>query len=156
MVVMRRHLRLALAAGLAWIVIESLLFWLTARQIGFFPTLLFLTGKGLVGFVLLAANLRAILGKVALSRWSQGLTQLGPAAFAALGAFLIFLPGFLTTFAGLALFSPSVRGKVMRWARAEKKRSRRDEVLTLDPEEWREISSRKPRRRTAKSPSVLP
>lgn len=156
MVLTRRHLRLALLAGLGWILAESILFWLTARQIGFFPTLLFLTGKGVIGFFLLAANLRTILGRVALKQWRHGLGQLGSASFAALGAFLIFLPGFLTTLAGLALFSHSVRAGVVRWLKREKTGRNRDEIITLDANEWREIGRRKPRRRTPKSPTVVP
>lgn len=144
MIVTRRHLRLALFAGLGWIAVEALLFWLMAGAIGFFPTLLLLTVKGVGGFMLLAANLRGILGKVALGGLRNGLAAVSDAGFAALGAFLIFLPGFMTTLAGLALFAPSVRMGLVRWLSREKKRGGGDGILSLDPQEWREVETDRP------------
>lgn len=144
MIVTRRHLRFALFAGLGWIAAEAFLFWLMAGAIGFFPTLLLLTVKGIGGFMLLAANLRGILGKVALGDLRNGLAAVSDAGFAALGAFLIFLPGFLTTLAGLALFAPSLRMGLVRWLRREKKRGGSDGILSLDPQEWREVETPQP------------
>ena len=141
MIVTRRHLRIALFAGLGWIAVEAFLFWLMAGAIGFFPTLLLLTVKGVGGFMLLAANLRGILGKVALGDLRNGLAAVSDTGFAALGAFLIFLPGFLTTLAGLALFAPSVRMGLVRWLRREKKKGGGDGILSLDPQEWREVET---------------
>lgn len=139
MVIHRRHLRLALYAGLAWIVAEAVLFWLVAGQIGFFPTLLLLTVKGIGGFMLLASQLRSIFGKIAVRDLKNGLAAISDAGFLALGAFLIFLPGFIPTLAGLALFAPSVRMRVVSWMNREKTRRPADGIITLDPDEWREV-----------------
>lgn len=140
MIVTRRHLRLAALAALGWFLVEALLFYLLGRAIGFFPAILLLAAKGLFGFALFARNMRAILGKVALGSLRNGLAAVSDAGFAAAGAFLIFLPGLLTTLAGLALFSPSLRAGLMRWVKREKGRGApADGVLSLDASEWREI-----------------
>ena len=156
MIITRRHLRLALFAGLGWIAAEAVLFWLTAGAIGFFPTLMLLTVKGVGGFMLLAANLRGILGKVALGDLRNGLAAISDAGFAALGAFLIFLPGFLTTLAGLALFSPSIRVALVRWLRRERKSGGGDGFLSLDPNEWREVETPRPPPSITESPALRP
>jgi len=140
MIVTRRHLRIAFLAFLGWFLAEALLFVLLGRAIGFLPAILLLAGKGLLGFMLFARNMRAILGKVALGDFRNGLAAVSDAGFAAAGAFLICLPGLLTTLAGLALFSPSIRAGVVRWARREKKGGG-DRILSLDAEEWREIGA---------------
>jgi UPF0716 family protein affecting phage T7 exclusion len=140
MVLHRRHLRLALYAGLGWIIAEAALFWLVAGQIGFFPTLLVMTVKGIGGFMLMAGQLRKILGKVALRDLKNGFAAISDAGFLALGAFLIFLPGFIPTLAGLALFAPSVRMRIVAWLNREKARQPADGVITLDPREWQELA----------------
>lgn len=149
MVITRRLLRLAGFGALAWLVIEVVLFYLLGNAIGFLPATLLMMGKGVIGFVLLAGHLRTILSKAALSNLTNGLAAVSDAGFAALGAFLIFLPGIVTTLAGLALFSPSIRHALVKWLKREKSRPGvdRDGILSLDPSEWREIT---PPKRTRK------
>lgn len=134
-------LRLAGIGAAVWFLAESLLFWLCIQTFGLMPTLLALTLKGIGGLMLFVSSLKGLLRGVAVNPLSRGLSGLGDAGFSALGAFLIFLPGFAATLAGLALFSPSVRTGIMAWAKREKKASGRDQVITLDAADWQEIPS---------------
>lgn len=152
-----RHFRRAAWVGVLYISVECFLFWLVAREIGILPVMAFVTLKGLAGFALFAGQLRSVFTGFALNPVRRGLGGLGSAGFGALGAFLILLPGFLSTLAGLALFAPSVRALLLRWARREKGRSARDEVITLDANEWRDLGSRKkPRKRTERPRELSP
>lgn len=162
MIVTRRHLRFLFTAGLVWFAVECLLFWLLAGAIGFFPATFAMAFKGVVGFLLLASNVRKILAKVALSDLKTGLVAISDTSFAALGALLILLPGFLTTLVGLALFSPSIRMTLVRWLKREKKKGGGDGILSLDATEWREIKApaakspgRKPKDRRVPPPNDL-
>lgn len=152
MVITRRLLRLIGLGAIGWAMAEIVLFYLIGNAIGFLPATLAMMAKGFVGFVLLAANLRTILPRVALNGLGNGVAALSDAGFATLGAFLIFLPGVLTTLAGLALFSPSVRHGLVKWLKREKDRPGvdRDGILSLDATEWQEISP--PKRRSPRKP----
>ncbi|MCA0424964.1 MAG: FxsA family protein [Proteobacteria bacterium] len=155
MMITPRLFRRAAYGGLLYIAVECFLFWLIAREVGILPMMAFVTLKGLVGFALFAGQLRAVFTGVALNPVRRGLSGLGSAGFGALGAFLILLPGVLTTLAGLALFAPSVRSLLLRWVRREKHRSARDEVITLDADEWRELGTRKKPRKRQTHPREL-
>jgi UPF0716 family protein affecting phage T7 exclusion len=65
------------------------------------------------------------------------------AMLAALGAFLLVIPGFAAGLAGLALFSPSVRQALAR--RFGRKRQG-PKAFDLEPGDWRETSARAPRK----------
>lgn len=145
MMITPRHFRVAAYAGLAFIALESVLFWLAARQLGILPVMAFVALKGFVGFGLLARHLREVLRSMALNPLRRGLTGLGSTGVSALGAFLIFLPGIATTLVGLALFAPSVRTGLMRLIRREKARNPRQDIVTLDADEWRELGAVKKR-----------
>lgn len=136
--------------GLGWIAAECFLFWLAAGAVGVLPVLAFVTLKGIGGFMLFASSLRGIFSSLANNPIRNGLSGLGTAGLTALGAFLIFLPGFGATLAGLALFAPSVRGALLSWVNREKRRSGRDTIVTLDTKEWREVGVR----RKASAPRV--
>lgn len=154
MILTRGILRIIFLACIGWIAVECVLFYLLAGTIGFLPATMVMVVKGIGGFLLLGANLRAILGKVGLHDLRNGLAAISDASFAALGAFLIMLPGCLTTLAGLALFSPSIRMALVRRMNREKRHADRDGVISLDASEWSEISKvgeeqpAKPRKRT--------
>lgn len=156
MTITPRHFRLAALVGIAWIGCESLLFWLAAHQIGVLPVLAFITLKGFAGFALFATHLRSLFRGAALRPLQKGLSGLGSAGISALGAFLIFLPGMVLTLLGLALFAPSVRGAILRWAKREKRRSRRDEIVTLDAREWRDLGVVRPSRRKRTAVAAKP
>ena len=153
-----RHFRLAAFFGLCWIALECLLFWLAAGAVGVLPVLAFVTLKGFAGFMLFARGLRGIFGNLAANPVRNGLSGLGTAGFNAAGAFLIFLPGFGATLAGLALCAPSVRGAILSWVNREKRRGGRDAIVTLDTKEWREVGVRRksPAPRARKSTDVAP
>jgi len=132
-------LRLAGLAAVLWFMAESALFWLAISTFGLMPTLAFLALKGIGGLVLLTSSLRGVFTGLALNPLTRGLGGIGEAGLVALGAFLIFLPGFAATLAGLALFAPSIRTGVVNWIRREKKASGRDTIITLDAADWREL-----------------
>ena len=155
MILRKRHLRLAGFAGLAWIVLESLLFYVSVGAIGVFPTLALLTLKGIGGLFLLVISLRWAFRGMAIQPGRRGLGGAASALFSAAGALLILVPGFASTLLGLALFSPSLRAALTRLLWREKKRGGREAIVTLDPGEWREVSVRKPRR-PRKSRSIAP
>ncbi|HRK23358.1 MAG TPA: FxsA family protein [Beijerinckiaceae bacterium] len=144
-------------ALILWFVVEVVLFWLATGTFGVLPTLAALALKGILGGMLLLAHLRSVLSGLPKAVLTRGLGGLGSTGFAALGALLIFLPGMLTTVAGLALFSPSVRNWVMNRFRRKQHASGAEGTITLEPNEWREVSSRSRRRAPAvQSGKVLP
>jgi UPF0716 family protein affecting phage T7 exclusion len=136
-------------AALGWIVAESVLVYAATKTFGVLPVFAFLTFKGLGGLLILAISFKAILTTLTLRNARRGLSGAAAALFSAAGAALILLPGLMTTFAGIALFSPSVRD----WLTTSvKRRGRtRDQILSLDPSEWSEVrpesNRRKPKRR---------
>lgn len=151
MIITQRLFRRAAFAGVLFIGVECVLFWLAGQQLGILPVMAFVTLKGFAGFALLVVHLRSALRGIALNPLRRGLSGLGSAGAGALGAFLIALPGFLTTLMGLALFSPTMRARAVRWMQREKRRSGRDEIITLDADEWRDLGARRktPRRKAA-------
>lgn len=149
MILAPKHLRWLLWAGLGWLGLEIVLFWLAAGTFGFLPTLALMALKGAGGFLLLMRHVRSVVRSLAVNPLHRGLSGLGSSGFAALGAFLILMPGFTPALAGIALFSPSVRMGIVQWLRKEKRSSPSEDIVTLDAREWREISP--PRRRTKKS-----
>lgn len=145
MTITPRHFRLAAFAGLGFIMLEAVLFWLLSGHFGVFPVMVFVALKGFAGFALLARHLREVLRSMALNPLRRGLNGIGSTGLSALGAFLIFLPGIATTLIGLALFAPSVRGGLVRLIRREKSRNPRENIVTLDADEWREVGKVKKR-----------
>ncbi len=156
MKLIRLHPRLLLAAGLGWIGLEFVLFWLCVQSIGVFPTLAFLTIKGGIGIILLATTLRGVFRTVVEGRFRQGVSHFGSALFVAAGALLVLLPGFLSTFAGLALFSPSARTSIFRMIRRGRRKSGRETIVALDPSEWRDVSAGKQKKRNSRSSAIVP
>jgi UPF0716 family protein affecting phage T7 exclusion len=145
MILAPKHLRWLLWAGLGWLGLEVVLFWLAAGTFGFLPTLALMALKGVGGFLLLMRHIRSVIRSLAVNPFHRGLTGIGSSGFAALGALLILLPGFTPALAGLALFSPSVRMGIVKWLRSEKRRSPSEDIVTLDAREWREIAASRPR-----------
>ncbi len=138
-----------------WIALEAVLFWLFSGTFGVLATIAALALKGVVGLMLLVAHLRSVMAGLAGSLLSRGLSGLGSTGFAALGAFLIVLPGFLTTLAGLALFSPSVRLWLVNTVRRRGQKRGGDGTITLEAGEWQEVSTRRPRRTSIARPGKV-
>jgi UPF0716 protein FxsA len=129
---------------------EIALFLMVAALVGWFWVCILFVATSAIGIFLLRRSGRSDLGRVAdglakegwrgVNRNTQGLANV-------LGAFLLVLPGFITDLAGAALFIPAVR----RWgarvmAGMAQKPKLREDVIDLEPGEWRRIPEKKPRR----------
>lgn len=154
MIVRRWHLRMAALGVLGWIIAEALLFYAATRSIGVMATILFMALKGLGGLALFAIAVRTVLRNLARTGRRRGLPGAAHAGFAALGALLILVPGFLAPLLGVALYSPSARLGLLRFLKRRRERDR--SVLTLDRSEWREVSARRPRRTRRGNRSLAP
>lgn len=154
MIFERKHLRLAALGLIGWIVVETVLFVAATRTIGVLATLLFMALKGFGGLLLFVVSIKGALSD--FTRPSRRMTGLSGAAFRALGALLILVPGFLAPLVGVALFSPSVRSGLLRLVRHGRRQNAREVIVSLERTEWREVSVRRPRRAPRKERSLAP
>lgn len=122
---------------LIWLLVEIALASLLARQIGWGFTLLALLGKSGFGFLFLLIVSGRAIGQVGVSR--DFLKQVQRIGFAFLAGLLLVLPGFLALFLALALLAPGLRGRFLRRFLAAKAVSDPEGVVTLNPNEWREV-----------------
>jgi UPF0716 protein FxsA len=136
-----RHVKLML---LGWLLAEVLLFILVVRMLGFGGAVLLGIATSVVGIATLrrlgASAVNLLRGNVAGSGGSEGAVPDG--LLAALGAFLLIVPGFVSDLAGLALATPSVRHRILARlgsrgpAGPKVVRRRTDGVVDLTPNEW--------------------
>lgn len=146
--------RRVLFAIVVWFAAELVLFYAASQTIGVLASVAFMAAKGLGGLVLFARALRTGLRKAAEPR--RGLGGIADALFAALGALLILIPGFLAPLAGIALFSPSARIYVVRKVKDARSKRAHPDIVSLEKSEWREVSARRPRRSPRKVRSLVP
>lgn len=136
----KRWLRAGLLLGAGWLVLEYALGSLIAERIGWGLTVLLLSIKGGVGILLVGAL--ALSGLRRLGKGQSGVGRGGlDLAFSLASAILITLPGIVPTFAGIALFAPSVRAMVLRQFRPGTKQASRN--FDLAPQDWREVRTRR-------------
>jgi UPF0716 family protein affecting phage T7 exclusion len=121
-----------------WLLIEIALASLLARQIGWGLTLLALLGKSGFGFLFLLVVTGRALGKIAAG--PDLLMQVQRIGFAFVAGLLLILPGFLALFLALALLAPGLRGWVMSRFMKPASGSDPDGVVTLNPDEWRDVT----------------
>lgn len=140
MILRRVQIRLAGLALLGWIVCEMLLFYAATRTIGVLPPIGLMALKGFAGLALLVFSMRRAFAGVLRAPGRRGLYGGINALFAAAGAGLILLPGFLASLAGLALFSPSVRSALLRRIVGGRRRDRDRSIITLDRREWADLT----------------
>lgn len=143
----RRFLRAGLVLALGWIALEIALANLIAARIGWGATIALLSVKG--GGGLLLVGLFVWRGLRRLRSGAQGLVRGGvEAGFSVASAVLIALPGLTPALLGIALFSPTLRLRVLGWLRPV--RAGTDRQIDLADGEWREIRTRRKRMPTKK------
>lgn len=126
-----------------WFIAEFLALMLVVHWIGWTGALVLGLAISFLGFRQLSAlgqgaaqNLRQ-----AMAQGTMPQTDMLDSMMAAMGAFLMILPGFLSDIVGLALTAPSARQYLARYfGGGGRQRSRqRDEVIELNPEDWHSI-----------------
>ena len=127
--------RLALIAIALWIALELLVLKAMIGRIGIGLTLTLLILKGGLGLVALALL-------TARSARKLGQEAFGSFGFRIASGVLIALPGFVASLAGLALFSPSLRGFIGKLIAKNKGTPRSDGVLDLSPDQWTETKTK--------------
>lgn len=134
------HAKLLLGS---WVLAEVLLFSLVVHEIGLGGAILLGIITSLIGVTTLR---RLGQGAIRTLRASVGGQIAGNGAvldgtLAALGALLLILPGFVSDLAGLALITPSLRGKLVTRFGGDApiggaRRPAPPGVIDLEPEEW--------------------
>lgn len=138
----RRLIRAGLVLALGWIALEIALANLVADRIGWGATIALLAVKGGAG--LLLVGLFVWRGLKRLRNSGQGLVRSGvEAGFCVASAVLVALPGLMPALLGIALFSPTLRLRVLAWLRPV--RAGADREIDLSASEWREIRTRRKR-----------
>lgn len=156
----KRLARLALLALLLWIALELLLMKLIANRFGWGTTVLLHMLKGGFGLLLVGWLTLRGLTKLRNALASGVMSEKGLAfGFPVASAVLIAIPGLIPALFGLALFSPSLRGLVLRRFTGERRAGGPQEI-DLDADEWQETRTsriRKPRqpRKTVESNASL-
>ena len=98
-------------------VAELIVFGLLCDTLGFWPALLLLIGSSAVGALLLRAQGVTTLTRIQmmLEQGQSPVSEIIDALWLAAAGVLLFLPGFLTTLAGLTLLVPLTRRLVGGW-----------------------------------------
>jgi UPF0716 protein FxsA len=122
-----------------WLFSEIFVFGLVADVIGLGGAILATLLTSLIGAAVLSRLGRtareALMAAVASGRSMQLRPEaLQSGAFAALGAVLLILPGFLSDCFGLALLTPMLRKPERTPPRPQK-----PDVIDLSPQDWRQI-----------------
>lgn len=124
---------------LLWMALEGALFVLLAQKWGLSTVILAAIGKSALGlFALVWLTGRSILKVSAPGFRLIQLERLGTGMMLALA---IMMPGFVLSLLALALLAPGLRAAFFRRAAPP----RREDVVDLEPGEWREIPSEEPR-----------
>lgn len=138
-------LRAILFAILALPVAEVVVFLWAANTFGAFKTFFAMVAASLFGIAILANTGRMLFSRA--GEMSAGVRiEVNSSArlMTALSGLLLAIPGFLTDIAGLLLFLPFVRRRVISaFPRAARPA---DGVIDLNPAEWRRIPQRKSRK----------
>lgn len=149
----RRFLRAGLILLLGWLALEAVLLHLVAERIGWGSTIAILTVKGGLGLLILGWLTLRGLGRLRGRLEPGDMLRRGiSAGFGIASAILIALPGLVPAAAGIALFSPSLRGWVIR--RFSVKDAGNPREIVLEDGEWRELRRRKPRKAKAAASSL--
>jgi len=118
---------------LLWMALEGALFMLLAQKWGLGTVILAAIGKSALGlFALVWLTGRSLLKVSAPGFRLIQLERLGTGMMLALA---LMMPGFALSLLGLALLAPGLRSAFIRRAAPPQ----RDDVIDLDPGEWREI-----------------
>jgi UPF0716 protein FxsA len=130
---------------------ELLAFVLVATLIGWLPAVALLIATSLLGVALLKRSARADFERLRGAFARDGLRAMHldtPGAATLLGGILLLFPGFITDLVGAGLLVPWLR----RWATSKLTRApaarQRDEVIDLEPGEWRRLPERRGRRKS--------
>ncbi|MCA0400891.1 MAG: FxsA family protein [Proteobacteria bacterium] len=148
----RRLLRAGIILLLGWIALEIALMQLVAARIGWAALILLMTVKGGIGLLLVGAAMIHGLRTIAeAARRDSGQEAIHAAGFTVASAILLVLPGIAPAFLALALFSPSLRKRLLAlWRNRQEPGDPRE--IELAASEWKELGNRKPARRTPRKP----
>lgn len=125
---------------LLWMALEGALFMLLAQKWGLGTVILAAIGKSALGlFALVWLTGRSLLKVSAPGFRLIQLERLGTGMMLAL---TLMMPGFVLSLFGLALLAPGLRSALIRRAARP---PQRDDVIDLEPGEWREIPTRETR-----------
>jgi UPF0716 family protein affecting phage T7 exclusion len=133
---------LVLLAG--WLLLEYVLLELLAARIGWGLVLALLSLKGGLGLLVLAFMTVSAARTV---RASKDLGRFAAIGFPLASGILIALPGLIPMLVGIALFSPTLRGRVTSWRHNRASRQSDPRMLELQTSEWTEIGPKKTRRK---------
>lgn len=144
--------------SLKWIIIavlalpaaELVLFIVVAAEIGFLRAFVLQLAISAAGALVLRQTGSARLAELRAEVGTGGRLP-GPQGIHVIAGILLLIPGFITDLLGLALLVPPLRqglgalalGALARWRRAKTP----DPVIDLAPDEWRDITTKKPARR---------
>jgi UPF0716 protein FxsA len=141
---LRNRLPLGLLAFLAWVAIEIVAFQIVASWTGGAVAAFLFIAKPVVGFMIVGRKIgRVLKASGGFIRMELDDAGAGDAMLAALGGFLLIIPGFAAGVAGLALLSQPVRQALAR--RFGRKRQG-PKNFDLESGDWRETSVRAPRK----------
>lgn len=123
---------------LLWMALEGFLVVLLAQQWGLATVILAAIAKSALGLI----GLVWLTGRSLLKVSAPGfrLVQLEKLGTGMLLALTMMVPGFVLSLLGLALLAPGLRQALLRRATPP-----RDDVIDLEPGQWREIEPRAPR-----------
>lgn len=133
---------LILLAG--WLLLEYVVLELLAARIGWGAVLVIMSLKGGCGLILLVM---LTLAAARAGRKAGPGKTLEAMIFPVISGILIALPGLLPMLFGIALFSPSLRIAVAAWWRTRSMPAQDPRLLELEANEWKEIGTKKARRR---------
>ena len=128
-------------------VLEVAVFLAVAALVGWLVAGILFLATSVLGVAVLRRFGRRDLARLAEALASDGIRALHletPGLAKMVAAILLVFPGFITDVLGAALFIPQFR----RWSAgvlrksARRSRARRENILDLEPGEWRQIESR--------------
>lgn len=106
----------------AYFLFEFIAFFLVGKWIGFGWAFLLLIGLFVAGMLVSAWQLRALTQRVATQTNNPGKLT-GDAALTVVGAFMVAVPGIVTTFCGLLLMLPPTRAIIRKLIGASARRA---------------------------------
>jgi len=132
------------ALAIAYLLGEFFTFGLVSDRLGFFLAFILAIGKSVLGFMILGAFMRRLLGTLARSGGGIFKMQGSGIGLRLLGALFLILPGFLSGLIALALLLPGLRDLFA----TRTDRPAPDGVIELSEGDWREIEDEKAKGRT--------
>lgn len=138
---------LILLAG--WLVLEFVLLELLAARIGWGAVMIILSPKGGLGLIFLIGLTLFAARQFRQAKRADGIM------FPLISGILVALPGLFPMLVGIALFSPSLRNGLRGWWARRSQPAEDPRMLELPATEWKEIGTKKPRKRAKSTKARL-